>query len=35
MKSLSFKNRSVKYLLCVIDIFAEHGWVKPLKCKKR
>ena len=28
------KNRNVKYLLCVIDVFTKYGWVKPLKDKK-
>ena len=31
MESLSFKNRSVKYLICVIDVFVKYTWVKPLK----
>ena len=31
MGSLSFKNRSVKYLICVIDVFVKYTWVKPLK----
>ena len=34
MKSLSFKNKNVKYLLCLIDIFTKYAWVKPLKDKK-
>ena len=34
MKSLSSKNKSVKYLLCVIDVFIKYPWVKPLKDKK-
>ena len=33
MKSLSSKNKNVKYLLCVI--FTKYVWVKPLKNKKR
>ena len=28
------KNKNVKYLLCVIDVFAKYAWVKPLKYKK-
>ena len=32
--SLSSKNRGVKYLLCVIDVFTKYAWVKPLKDKK-
>ena len=31
---LSFKNKNIKYLLCVTDIFTKHSWVKPLKDKK-
>ena len=34
MESLSTKNKSIKYLLCVIDVFAKYAWVKPLKDKK-
>ena len=34
MESLSSKNENVKYLLCVIDVFTEFSWVKPLKDKK-
>ena len=34
MGSLSSKNRNVKYLLCVIDVFTKYAWVKPLKDKK-
>ena len=33
--SLSFKNKIVKYLLCVIDAFTKYAWVKPLKNKIR
>ena len=32
--SFSPKNRNVKYLLCVIDVFIKYAWVKPLKDKK-
>ena len=32
--ALSSKNKSVKYL-CVIDVFTNYAWVKPLKDKKR
>ena len=35
MGSLSFKNKNVKYLLCVIDVFIKYAWFKPLKDKKR
>ena len=31
MKPLSSKNKNVKYLLCVIDVFTKYEWVKPLK----
>ena len=31
---MSSKNKSVKYLLCVIDVFTKYAWVKPLKDKK-
>ena len=34
MESLSSKNKSVKCLLCVIDVFTKYAWVKPLKDKK-
>ena len=34
MGSLSSKNKNVKYLLCVIDVFSKYVWVKPLKDKK-
>ena len=34
MGSLSSKNRGVKYLLCVIDVFTKYAWVKSLKDKK-
>ena len=27
-------NRGVKYLLCVIDVFAKYAWVKLLEEKK-
>ena len=33
MTSLSFFNRGVKYLLCVIDVFNKYAWVNPLKDK--
>ena len=33
MKSLSFRNKNIKYL-CVIDVFTKYAWVKPLKDKK-
>ena len=34
MGSLSSKNKNVKYLFCVIDVFTKYTWVKPLKDKK-
>ena len=32
--SLSSKNKSVKYLLCVVDVFTKYAWLKLLKDKK-
>ena len=34
MKSLSSKNKDVKYLICVIDVFTRHAWLKPLNDEK-
>ena len=34
MKSLSSKNKNVKYLLCAIDVCTKYAWVKSLKDKK-
>ena len=34
MGSFSSENRGVKYLLCVIDVFAKYSWIKLLKDKK-
>ena len=34
MYSLSPKNKNVKYLLCVTDVFTKYAWVKTLKDKK-
>ena len=34
MESLPSKNKNVKYLLCVIDVFSKYAWVKLLKDKK-
>ena len=34
MESLSSKNKNVKYVLCLTDVFTECAWVKPLKDKK-
>ena len=33
MESFSSKNKNVKYLLCVIDVFTKYAWVTPLKIK--
>ena len=35
MKSLNRKNKDIKYLLCVIDLFSNYAFVVPLKDKKR
>ena len=35
MKSLSLKNKNVKYTLCVIDVFTKYAWAKSLKDKNR
>ena len=29
MGSGSSKNKNIKYLLCVIDVFTKYAWVKP------
>ena len=34
MELVSSKNKNVKYLLCVIDVFTKYVWVKLLKDKK-
>ena len=34
MGSLPSFNRSVKYLLCLIDVFTKYAYDKPLKDKK-
>ena len=34
MGSMSSKNKNVKFLLCVIDVFTKYKWVKPIKDKK-
>ena len=34
MQSLSRKNKSIKYLLCAIDLFSKYIFVIPLKDKK-
>ena len=33
MGSLSSKNKNVKYLLCMLDVFTKYPWAKPLKDK--
>ena len=34
MQSLSRKNKGIKYLLCVIDLYSKYAFVTPLKDKK-
>ena len=34
MQSLSRKNKGIRYLLCVIDLFSKYAFVVPLKHKK-
>ena len=34
MQSLSTKNKGIKYLLCVIDLYSKYAFVIPLKDKK-
>ena len=34
MRSLSRKNKSIKYLLCAIDLYSKYAFVIPLKDKK-
>ena len=34
MESFSSKNKSVKCLLCVIDVFTKYAWVKTLRKRK-
>ena len=34
MQSLSRKNKSIKYLLCAIDLYSKYAFVIPLKDKK-
>ena len=33
MESLSSKNKNLKYLICLIDVFTKYAWVKSLKRK--
>ena len=35
MQELATKNKNVKYLLCVIDVFTRFAWVIPLKISFR
>ena len=35
IQSLSKKDKSIKYLLCVIDLYSKHAFVVTLKDKKR
>ena len=35
MQSLSRKNKGIKYLLCVIDLYSKYAFVIPLKDEKR
>ena len=32
---LSSKNKNVKHLLCVINVFSKYAWIKPLGDKRR
>ena len=34
MEALSSKNKNIKYLFCVIDVFTKYAWVEPLRYKK-
>ena len=34
MQSLSRKNKGIKYLLCVIDLYSKYAFVIPLENKK-
>ena len=34
MQSLSKKSKSIKYLLCAIDLYSKYAFVDPLKDKK-
>ena len=34
MQLISKFNKGFRFLLCVIDIFSNYGWVVPLKDKK-
>ena len=34
MQSISKKNKGIKYLLCVIDLYSKYAFIIPLKDKK-
>ena len=34
MQSISKKNKGIKYLLCVIDLYSKYAFVIPLKDKE-
>ena len=34
MESLSSKNKNIKYLLCLMNLFTKYAWVRLLKDKK-
>ena len=34
MQSLSRKNRGIKYLLCIIDLYSKYAFVIPFKDKR-
>ena len=34
MQSLNRKNKCIKYILCVIDLYSKYAFVIPLKDKK-
>ena len=34
MQLISNFNKGFRFLLCVIDIFSQYGWVAPLKVTK-
>ena len=35
MQLISKRNKGIRYLLCIIDLFSRYSWVIPLKNKKR
>ena len=34
MQLISKYNKTIRFLLCVINLFSKHAWVVPLKDKK-